>query len=104
MLRQVQSDRSNLAHGWLPFAADSIRQQFGTQMGKRPLAMFKPIKSGTSCTGMSLGNRPRDGQETFAKSAKKEPEGTPPPGNPGWLHENPALSPNALKQRICLRL
>src|SRR5262249_37962603 len=22
MLRQVQSDRSNLAHGWLPFAAD----------------------------------------------------------------------------------
>src|SRR5262249_32788987 len=32
MLRQVQSDRSNLAHGWLPFAAVSIRQQFGTQM------------------------------------------------------------------------
>src|SRR5262249_48860064 len=32
MLRQVQSDRSNLTHGWLPFAADSIRQQFGTQM------------------------------------------------------------------------
>src|SRR5262249_53492544 len=32
MLRQVKSDRSNLAHGWLPFAADSIRQQFGTQM------------------------------------------------------------------------
>src|SRR5262249_59187563 len=32
MLRQVQSDRRNLAHGWLPFAADSIRQQFGTQM------------------------------------------------------------------------
>src|SRR5262249_31365960 len=26
MLRQVQSDRSNLAHGWLPFAAVSIRQ------------------------------------------------------------------------------
>src|SRR5438445_13125654 len=32
MLRQVQSDRNTLAHGWLPFAADSIRQQFGTQM------------------------------------------------------------------------
>ena len=32
VLRQVQSDRSNLAHGWLPFAAVSIRQQFGTQM------------------------------------------------------------------------
>src|SRR5438270_3530986 len=32
LLRQVQSDRSNLAHGWLPFAADSITQQFGTQM------------------------------------------------------------------------
>src|SRR5262249_41015757 len=32
MLRQVQSDRSNLAHGWLLFAAVSIRQQFGTQM------------------------------------------------------------------------
>src|SRR5262249_42089649 len=30
MLRQVQSDRSNLTHGWLPFAAG--RQQFGTQM------------------------------------------------------------------------
>src|SRR5262245_27729938 len=28
MLRQVQSDRSNLAHGWLP----SLSQQFGTQM------------------------------------------------------------------------
>src|SRR5262249_8318 len=39
MLRQVHSDRSNLAHGWLPFAADSIRQQFGTQMpqGGHPL-------------------------------------------------------------------
>src|SRR5262245_59722718 len=32
MLLQVQSDRSNLAHGWLPFAAVSIRRQFGTQM------------------------------------------------------------------------
>src|SRR5207302_10709565 len=32
LLRQVQSDRSNLAHGWLPFAADSITQQFDTQM------------------------------------------------------------------------
>src|SRR5262249_39767976 len=31
MLRQVQSDRSNLAHGWLPSLL--IRsQQFGTQM------------------------------------------------------------------------
>src|SRR5262249_55308108 len=32
VLRQVQSDRSNLVHGSLPFAADTIRQQFGTQM------------------------------------------------------------------------
>src|SRR5262249_20672326 len=31
MLRQVQSNCRNLAHGWLPVAADSI-QQFGTQM------------------------------------------------------------------------
>src|SRR5262249_40814688 len=38
MLRQVQSDRSNLAHGWLPFAADSIRQQFGTQLWPRAKA------------------------------------------------------------------
>jgi hypothetical protein len=37
VLRQVQSDRSNLAHGWLPFAADSIKQQFGTQMCGRIL-------------------------------------------------------------------
>jgi len=35
MLRQVQSDRSNLAHGWLPFAADSIRQQFGIATERR---------------------------------------------------------------------
>src|SRR5262249_61943053 len=56
MLRQVQSDRSNLAHGWLPFAADSIRQQFGTQM---PQGGHPPHHSITSsaicwrCTGTS---------------------------------------------------
>src|SRR5262249_26585474 len=32
MLRQVQSNCRNLAHGWLSVAADSINQQFGTQM------------------------------------------------------------------------
>src|SRR5207245_6296172 len=50
MLRQVQSDRSNLAHGWLPFAADSIRQQFGTQM---PQGGHPPHHSITSSAGAS---------------------------------------------------
>src|SRR6516162_11683058 len=85
MLRQVQSDRSNLAHGWLPFAADSIRQQFGTQMPQgghpphhsstssarastvagisRPsdLAVFRLITSSylvAACTGRSAGFSP----------------------------------------------
>src|SRR5262249_22264574 len=86
MLRQVKSDRSNLAHGWLPFAADSIRQQFGTQMPQgghpphhsmtssvrassvggtsRPsaLAVFRLITSSYlvgACTGRSAGFSPR---------------------------------------------
>src|SRR5262245_4897524 len=50
MLRQVQSDRSNLAHGWLPFAADSIRQQFGTQM---PQGGHPPHHSITSSAATS---------------------------------------------------
>src|SRR5205809_5480199 len=50
MLRQVQSDRSNLAHGWLPFAADSIRQQFGTQM---PQGGHPPHHSITSSASAS---------------------------------------------------
>src|SRR5262249_16248940 len=50
MLRQVQSDRRNLAHGWLPFAAVSIRQQFGTQM---PQGGHPPHHSITSSAATS---------------------------------------------------
>src|SRR5262249_39521379 len=53
MLRQVQSDRSNLAHGWLPFAAVSIRQQFGTQM---PQGGHPPHHSITSSARPSSGS------------------------------------------------
>src|SRR5262249_5786012 len=57
MLRQVQSDRSNLAHGWLPFAAVSIRQQFGTQM---PQGGHPPHHSITSsASASSFGGRLR---------------------------------------------
>src|SRR5262249_14862888 len=49
MVRQVQSDRSNLAHGWLPFAADSIRQQFGTQMPQGGHPRHPSITSSASC-------------------------------------------------------
>src|SRR5215472_3464765 len=51
MLRQVQSDRRNLAHGWLPFAAVSIRQQFGTQM---PQGGHPPHHSITSSARSSI--------------------------------------------------
>src|SRR6516164_9542503 len=36
MLRQVQSDRSNLAHGWLPFAADSIAAVWHSDAARGP--------------------------------------------------------------------
>src|SRR5215472_5016232 len=36
MLRQVQSDRSNLAHGWLPFAADSITAVWLSEAARGP--------------------------------------------------------------------
>jgi len=32
--------------------------------------MFKSIKSGTSCIAMSLGNSPRDSQETFGRACQ----------------------------------
>src|SRR5215472_15736974 len=51
MLRQVQSDRSNLTHRWLPFAAVSIRQQFGTQM---PQGGHPPHHSITSSARASI--------------------------------------------------
>src|SRR5262249_34134884 len=35
-LRQVQSDRSNLAHGWLPFAADSITAVWHSDAARGP--------------------------------------------------------------------
>src|SRR5215472_353295 len=60
MLRQVQSDRSNLTHGLLPFAADSIRQQFGTQM---PQGGHPPHHS------ISSSARPRSESGTVRPSA-----------------------------------
>src|SRR5262245_27707878 len=98
MLRQVQSDRSNLAHGWLPFAADSIRQQFGTQMPQgghpphhsitssavassvggtsRPsaFAVFRLMTSSYlvgTCTGRSAGWVPRRIRSTYEAARMK---------------------------------
>src|SRR5215475_3213878 len=36
MLRQVESDRSNFAHGWLPFAADSITAVWHSDAARGP--------------------------------------------------------------------
>src|SRR5262249_40369399 len=58
MLRQVQSDRSNLAHGWLPFAAVSIRQQFGTQMPQGGHPPHHSITSSASCWRRKGTSRP----------------------------------------------
>ena len=38
--------------------------------GRAQILALRPIKSGTSCTGMSLGKRPRDSQETFGKACQ----------------------------------
>src|SRR5262249_24158589 len=59
MLRQVQSDRRNLAHGWLPFAAVSIRQQFGTQMPQRGHPPHHSITSSASASSFSGTFKPR---------------------------------------------
>src|SRR5262249_10961568 len=58
MLRQVQSDRSNLAHGWLPFAAVSIRQQFGTQMPQGGHPPHHSITSSARASSVSGTSRP----------------------------------------------
>src|SRR5262249_23757942 len=58
MLRQVQSDRSNLAHGWLPFAAVSIRQQFGTQMPQGGHPPHHSITSSAAASSLSGTVRP----------------------------------------------
>src|SRR5262249_8956221 len=59
MLRQVQSDRSNLVHGWLPFAADSIRQQFGTQMPQGGHPPHHSITSSARASSVEGISRPR---------------------------------------------
>src|SRR5262249_17746860 len=58
MLRQVQSDRSNLAHGWLPFAAVAIRQQFGTQMPQGGHPPHHSITSSASARRVGGISRP----------------------------------------------
>src|SRR5262249_22595598 len=58
MLRQVQSDRSNLAHGWLPFAAVSIRQQFGTQMPQGGHPPHHSITSSARASSVAGTSRP----------------------------------------------
>src|SRR5262249_6766878 len=59
MLRQVKSDRSNLAHVWLPFAADSIRQQFGTQMPQGGHPPHHSITSSARASSVGGISRPR---------------------------------------------
>src|SRR5262249_40083757 len=58
MLRQVKSDRSNLAHGWLPFAADSIRQLFGPQMPQGGHPPHHSITSSASASSVGGTSRP----------------------------------------------
>src|SRR5262249_34490703 len=58
MLRQVQSDRSNLAHRWLQVAAVSIRQQFGTQMPQGGHPPHHSITSSARASTLSGNARP----------------------------------------------
>src|SRR5262249_41243723 len=62
MVPPVKSSRSNLAHGWLPFAADSIRQQFGTQMPQGGHPPPHSITSSARATRVRGTSRP----STFA--------------------------------------
>src|SRR5262245_29615529 len=48
--------------GWMA----PLRHLSAKLLGSRPISVFRPIKSGTSCIGMSLGNSARDSQETFS--------------------------------------
>jgi hypothetical protein len=58
VLRQVQSDCSKLARGWLPFAAESMRQQFGSQM---PQGAIHPVIQ-SPCQPAPRGRREHRGQ------------------------------------------
>src|SRR6516165_3252863 len=51
MLRQVQSDRSNLAHGWLPFAADSITAVWHSDAARGPSTHHSNTSSARPDTG-----------------------------------------------------
>src|SRR5262249_45420722 len=56
MLRQVKSDRSNLAHGWLPFAADSIAAVWHSDAARGPSTPSFDYLAG------ARQERPRDGR------------------------------------------
>ena len=57
MLRQVQSDRSNLAHGWLPFAADSITAVWHSDAARGP-STHHSITSSAATSNLSGTVRP----------------------------------------------
>src|SRR6516162_7070993 len=57
MLRQVQSDRRNLAHGWLPFAADSITAVWHSDAARGP-STHHSITSSAATSDLSGTVRP----------------------------------------------
>src|SRR5262249_5696212 len=74
MLRQVQSDRRNLAHGWLPFAAVSIRQQFGTQMPQRGHPPHHSITSSARASSVGGIVRPKNSRSPRGSPSGRELE------------------------------
>jgi hypothetical protein len=58
MLRQVQSDRRNLAHGWLPFLVIRQKHQLGTSMPQGGHPPHHSITSSASASNLSGISRP----------------------------------------------
>src|SRR6516162_3292977 len=73
MLRQVQSDRSNLAHGWLPFAADSITAVWHSDAARGP---------STPSFDHLVGAREQAGRQFEASTFKPERQRVAAPASP----------------------
>src|ERR1700747_3764 len=72
MLRQVQSDRSNLAHGWLPFAADSITAVWHSDAARGPSTPSLDHLVGTTSENL-IDRVPRKAISSVPKLAKRTP-------------------------------
>src|SRR5437867_1151860 len=60
VLAQVQSDRRNLAHGWLPVPGDSPEHQLGTSMPQGGHPPHHSITSSASARSLAGMSRPSD--------------------------------------------